>query len=103
MSNEINIFFACDDRFAKFTYVTLTSIMENASKDYFYNFYVLNTNITDKMKKIAPEVIKNYGNCKVEFVDVSSYLEEMADRLPIRDYYSNATYYILPYYTISYN
>ena len=95
MSNEINIFFACDDRFAKFTYVTLTSIMENASKDYFYNFYVLNTNITDKMKKFAPEVIKNYGNCKVEFVDVSSYLEEMADRLPVRDYYSNATYYRL--------
>ena len=95
MSNQIHVFFACDNRFCKFTYVTLTSIMENANKDNFYNFYILNTDITEEVKKLAPEVIKNYGNCKVEFVDVTSYIKEMGDRLPVRDYYSNATYYRL--------
>ena len=53
MDNQIHVFFACDDNFVKFTYVTLTSIMENSSKDYFYNFYVLNTGISDKMKEAS--------------------------------------------------
>ena len=95
MGNQVHVFFACDNNFVKFTYVTLTSIMENANKNYFYNFYILNTDIKDEMRKEANNVIKNYGNCKVEFVDVTSYLESMKDRLPIRDYYSNATYYRL--------
>jgi lipopolysaccharide biosynthesis glycosyltransferase len=95
MENQVHVFFACDDNFVKFTYVTLTSIMENASKDYFYNFYILNTDIKDNMKEASKNVIKKYPNCKVEFVDVTSYITEMADRLPVRDYYSNATYYRL--------
>ena len=95
MENQVHVFFACDDNFVKFTYVTLTSIMENASKDYFYNFYILNTDIKDNMKEASKNVIKKYQNCKVEFVDVTSYITEMADRLPVRDYYSNATYYRL--------
>ena len=31
----VPIFFACDDKYVKFTMVTLKSIMENASKDYY--------------------------------------------------------------------
>ena len=43
MSKRIPIFFACDDNFVKYTIVTLTSIIENASKDYLYNVHVLNS------------------------------------------------------------
>ena len=95
MDKNVHVFFACDNRFLKFTYVTLKSIMENASKDYYYNFYVLNTDITEDNMKISDEVIKDYNNCKVEFVNVCEYLTQIKDRLPIRDYYSNATYYRL--------
>ena len=71
---NIHIFFACDDRFVKFTYVTLKSIMENASKDYFYNFYILNTDIKEDNKILSKSFVKEYKNIKIEFVDVSNYL-----------------------------
>ncbi len=95
MDKNVHVFFACDNRFLKFTYVTLKSIMENASKDYFYTFYVLNTDITKDNMEISKDIIKDYDNCRVEFVNVVNYLNEIKDRLPIRDYYSNATYYRL--------
>ena len=41
----IPIFFACDDNYVKFTMITLKSIMVNASKDYEYRVYILNTDI----------------------------------------------------------
>ena len=93
MSKRIPIFFACDDNFVKYTIVTLTSIIENASKDYLYNVHVLNTNITEEMKQ---EVYKLQNeNFSIEFNDVTSYLESISSRLPIRDYYSKTTYFRL--------
>lgn len=91
----IPIFFACDDNFVKFTMVTLKSIMMNASKDYNYKAYVLNTNIGEKYKKIAYDVVKDYPNFELEFEDVKDYIDTIKDRLPLRDYYSLTTYFRL--------
>lgn len=93
--NIVPVFFACDDNFVKFTYVTLKSIMENASKDYFYKVYVLNTNISEDMKKIGFDVASEYENCELIFADVTDYLDSIKDRLPLRDYYSKTTYFRL--------
>ena len=97
MSNNkiVTVFFACDDNFVKFTMVTVRSMLENASKDYHYNIYILNTNIMDRMKKASFDIVDEYDNATLEFVDVTSYLESISDRLPIRDYYSKTTYYRL--------
>lgn len=97
MSNNkiVPVFFACDDNFVKFTMVTVRSMLENASKDYHYNIYILNTNIMDRMKKASFDIVDEYDNATLEFVDVTSYLESISDRLPIRDYYSKTTYYRL--------
>ena len=87
----IPIFFACDDNFVKFTIVSLCSIKQNASRDYDYVVYVLHTGITETMQN------KLYGlqddNFTVIFRDVTDYLYSIADKLPIRDYYSKTTYY----------
>lgn len=87
----IPIFFACDDNFVKFTIVSLCSIKQNASRDYDYVVYVLHTGITEAMQN------KLYGlqddNFTVIFRDVTDYLYSIADKLPIRDYYSKTTYY----------
>jgi len=95
MNNVVPIFFACDDNFVKFTIVTMKSIMENASKDQNYKFYVLNTNISDKYINLTKQVVAQYENFSVEFEDVSFYLESISDRLPLRDYYSKTTYFRL--------
>ena len=89
--NKIHIFYACDDNFVKFTMVSFESMKQNASRDKKYHVHVLHTNITpetqSRMLKMADECFE------ITFDNVSSYLTELCERLPLRDYYSNTTYY----------
>ena len=91
----VPVFFSCDDNFVKFTMVTMRSLLENASKDYHYNIYILNTNIMERMQKAAFDMVAEYSNATLEFIDVKPYLDTIIDRLPIRDYYSKTTYFRL--------
>jgi len=93
MDKIVPIFFACDDKYYKFTAVTLRSIMENANKAYKYKIYVLNVDIKEETKKRAYEEIK--PGFELEFVDVSKYYDSIRDKLPIRDYYTKTTYFRL--------
>ena len=54
MKNEkvIPVFFATDDNYAPFLGVTLKSMFENASREYFYEVYVLITSLNSKNKVI---------------------------------------------------
>ena len=95
MNNRITIpiFYACDDAFIKYTIVSLSSMIENASADFDYDVHVLSTTATEEMKE---KVLKlACDNFKVSFDDVSAYLTSIQDKLPIRDYYSKTTYYRL--------
>ena len=87
----IPIFYACDDAFVKYTIVSLNSMIKNASTDYDYKIYLLNTNITEDMRKRL-SALQN-DNFEVIFTDVNEYLENVNKELPIRHYYSNTTYY----------
>ncbi|MBR6743977.1 MAG: 1-acyl-sn-glycerol-3-phosphate acyltransferase [Clostridia bacterium] len=91
--NRIPIFYACDDNFVKYTIVSLTSMIENASKDHCYQIYVLHTFISAEMKEKLLELQNE--NFEITFCDVTDHLETIYDRLPIRDYYSKTTYYRL--------
>ena len=95
MNNKpiIPIFYACDDNFVKYTIVSLKSMIINASKNYQYNVYVLNTNISTEMKEHL--YLLTNENFKVEIIDVSSHLDQIGPELPIRDYYSKTTYFRL--------
>lgn len=94
MNHEIiPIFYACDDNFVKYTIVSLYSMIQNASKDYHYHIYVLNTNITDEMKEKVYSLANE--NFEISFEDVTDYLHSISDKLPIRDYYSKTTYFRL--------
>jgi len=88
---KIPIFYACDDNFVKYTIVSLKSMIENASTEYQYQIHVLHTFITDEMKERLFELENE--NFKIRFDDVSKKLEEISEKLPIRDYYSKTTYY----------
>ncbi len=89
----IPIFYACDDAFVKYTIVSLRSMIENASLDCKYKIYVLHTNISNEMKTRLSEL----GDERFEilFENVTEQLESIAEKLPIRDYYSKTTYYRL--------
>lgn len=92
MSNKIiPIFYACDDAFVKYTIVSLHSIIKNASRDYQYKVYILNTNISDDMKKRLFDL--GNDNFEISFVDVTENMKAIKKELPIRHYYSKTTYY----------
>ena len=89
----IPIFYACDDNFVKYTIVSLHSMIQNASREYKYKVYVLHTGITERMMQRLYELA---DDCfEVSFHDVTYYLHSIAEKLPIRDYYSKTTYYRL--------
>ena len=90
-NKKIHIFYACDDNFVKFTMVSFFSMKKNAAKYLKYHIHVLHTNIKPetqaRMLAMADECFK------ITFDNVSEYLNSLCEKLPLRDYYSNTTYY----------
>lgn len=93
LGTTIPIFFAVDDGYCPFLAVAIQSLVENSSKENTYLIKVLNTEISQKNK----DEIKKYqrDNIEIEFVDLSSYIETVKDKLYTRDYYSKTTYFRL--------
>ncbi len=90
-NDKIHIFYACDDNFVKFTIVSFESMKRNASRDFKYHIHVLHTNVAKETEKTLLGMADE--NFTVSFDNVSSYLDGLCETLPIRDYYSNTTYY----------
>ncbi len=91
MKNIIPIYFAIDDNYAPYLVVTMQSIMENANKENFYKFHILNTFLSERNYN---EIAKyNTEISSVEFIDVTTYMDSFGDKLHLRDYYTNTTYY----------
>lgn len=92
-NKTIPIFYACDDGFVKYTAVSIRSIIDNASREYKYHIYILNTGISERYR--AELIALEDDNFKISLKDVSEYLDSISDRLPVRDYYTKTTYYRL--------
>ena len=69
--------------------------MENASKEFNYEVHILNTNISENIKQEILKLNDDNGNFKIDFSDVTKYLDSVADKFPVRDYYSKTTYFRL--------
>ena len=90
-TSKIHVFYACDDNFVKFTLVSFFSMRKNASRDRKYHIHVLHTDIKPETQA---RMLKLEDECfEITFDDVSEYLSALCERLPLRDYYSNTTYY----------
>lgn len=91
MKKEIPIFFATDNNYFPYMVVTIKSILDNASKDYFYSFHVLETSIDENNKKNVEKILTE--NSSIEYVNIKEYIEKIKEDLQLRDYYSFETYY----------
>ncbi len=89
----VPIFYACDDAFIKYTVVSLYSMIKNASADCRYRVYVLHTGVSESMERSVLELANE--DFEISFCNVTSYIDSIADKLPLRDYYSKTTYYRL--------
>ena len=93
MKKEVPIFFAVDDEYIPFLGVTIQSIIDNSSKDYLYAIKILYTKISDNNIKRIKKLEQD--NLKIEFVDLTYYIDRIKDKLYTRDYYSKSTYFRL--------
>lgn len=90
---EIPVFFATDDNYVPFLIVTVSSMKQNASKNYTYRVYVLHSGLSEE----GMTQIKKFEDEKfiVSFVDVSDHVKDIEKFLRLRDYYTAAIYYRL--------
>ncbi|MBQ6727456.1 MAG: glycosyltransferase family 8 protein [Clostridia bacterium] len=91
---EIPLVFAVDDNYAPFLCVALRSIMDNASTDYYYKVYILNTGLCEDNKKRIVGIAEELSDdLSVDYVDVADRMDEIKDKTALRDYYTNTTYF----------
>ena len=91
---EIPVVYATDDNYAPFLCVSLKSILDNLSEDYFLKVYILNTGLSEKnMSRIIEIAEENSEDVDVEYVSVADRMDALNDKTHLRDYYTNAIYY----------
>ena len=91
--NIVPVFMAVDDGYIPFLGVALKSVIENSSKENKYEIKILYTKVSEENQN----KIKAYEteNVSIEFVDLSSKLHDIEDKLYTRNYFSNTTYFRL--------
>ena len=87
----INIFFAATDNYIKYMDVAITSLIENASKDYDYRITVLHNGLSKKNE----EILKKHetSNIKIDFRDVEAEIKDLKNILPDARMFTMASYY----------
>ena len=87
----IPLFFATDNNYLPFLSITLESLWENSSHDYDYELYVLHSGVRADYR----EKIEKYSKdgFRLQFVDVTEKLKDIATHLHMRDYYTCTTYF----------
>ena len=96
MKKEIPIFFTIDDKYAPYVSVAISSIIENASKEYNYKIIIIYQELTNEnIEKISR--LQN-DNFKIEFVYMKDTLDAITDRVENRlrcDYFTLTIYFRL--------
>ena len=93
MSKEIPIFFSTDDNYIPYLDVAVSSLIENASKEYEYRIVVLNTGLNaDNVSKIKQNEKEGF---RIDLIDISEEVEKIKSRLKNVYHFSIVTYYRL--------
>ena len=90
---EIPVFFSTDDNYIPFLDVALSSLIENASRDYRYRIMILNTGLS--AENMARILEREQAGFAIEFVDISDRLEGIMAHFRNVYHFSIVTYYRL--------
>lgn len=69
----IPIFFTFDRYYVVPACVAIYSLLKNASKEYFYQLFVLHTDLNERHFSKIKKVVSGYENAAIEFKNVASY------------------------------
>lgn len=90
---EIPIFFATDDNYIPFLDIAIRSLVDNASKKYYYVINVINTGL--KQENIDRVKLLERDYVKINFCDVSKFVEPIKNKLRNVYHFSLVMYYRL--------
>lgn len=90
--NNIPVIFSTDDCYAKYLIVSLVSLINNSSKEFNYDIYILQEYISEKYKKKILDL--ETQNVKITFINLKNYLENF-DR---EYFYTHGHFTISTYY-----
>ena len=71
------------------------SLLEHASKDYDYTFYVLHSDITERQQDKLKETIQQFDNCKLEFIDMNHRFDDLWGKIYKGGHFSKEVMYKL--------
>ena len=89
----VRLFFTLDDNYIPFLSTTLASIVSHASSQYKYHITVIHDGLSLESKRAIRAFAKE--NFSISFFNVSAFVNSLAVKLDVRDYYTITTYYRL--------
>lgn len=93
MKKEIPIIFSTDDNYLPYLDVAVSSLIENASREYEYRIIVLNTGLGEKgVQKVKSRETQGF---RIDFVDISEDIASIKSKLKNVYHFSIVTYYRL--------
>lgn len=93
MNKEIPIFFSTDDNYIPYLDVAVSSLIANASEEYEYRIIVLNTGLDEEnVRKVKRNEKDGFV---IDFVDISSEVENIKSRFKNVYHFSVVAYYRL--------
>lgn len=95
MNNQqiIPVMTTFDNNYSAPAAVCFYSLLKNSNKDYQYNLYVLNTDITEENKVKLRKTIANFPNAKLEFINMQGKFEDLFKNTKSKGHYTKEMYY----------
>jgi lipopolysaccharide biosynthesis glycosyltransferase len=86
--------FCFNNEYAIAAAVAFRSLLENASKEYFYKLYVLHTDVSlENQRKLQKIVVEFKEHASLEFFDMQNRFEDLWKKTRIKGHYSKEGYY----------
>jgi len=96
--NPIPIIMMFNDKYSMPAAVAICSLLENANHNNTYALHVLHEDITNENVELLSNVVSNFRNASIEFLNMGGKFEEQWGHILTKDYYSKECLYklILP-------
>lgn len=92
MSMEINVAASFNEKYVKYAYVMVYSLLKNQNRDDFINVYVFESDISEDSKELFYTLFENY-NGEINFLHVNP--DTFPSELKVNDQWSQEIYYRL--------
>lgn len=94
----VPIAFCADENYATYIPTLMHSVLENASPQIHYSFYLFYDNISEETLKIIQDEITAYSNTSLDVIDIGEYIKKHKDVFVVGQYLSSTTYarFVIP-------